>query len=102
MQGSYSPLVTAALSKMTDEQKLTFYSEYARQKKSAGVYVLLAILFPIQLVLLGRLGLQLAFWFTFGGLFVWWIIEWFLTPKRVQEYNDTIAVEIARNLSIMT
>ena len=87
---------------MTDEQKLTFEAEYARRRKNTALYVVLAIIFPIQLVLLGRLGLQLIFWLTGGGMFIWWVIEWFLTPKRVREYNDKVATEIARDLSIMT
>ena len=87
---------------MTDEQKLTFEAEYARRRKNTALYVVLAFIFPIQLVLLGRLGLQLIFWLTFGGMFIWWVIEWFLTPKRVREYNDKVATEIARDISIMT
>ena len=87
---------------MTDEQKLTFEAEYAHRRKNTALYVVLAIIFPIQLVLLGRLGLQLIFWLTGGGMFIWWVIEWFLTPKRVREYNDKVATEIARDLSIMT
>ena len=99
---SYSPLVQSALSKMTDEQKKIFEAEYARRRKNTALYVVLAIIFPIQLVLLNRLGLQLAFWFTVGGLGVWYVIEWFKTPGRVREYNDDVAKEIARDLSIMT
>ena len=99
---SYSPLVQSALSKMTDEQKKIFEAEYARRRKNTALYVVLAIIFPIQLVLLNRLGLQLAFWFTVGGLGVWYVIESFKTPGRVREYNDDVAKEIARDLSIMT
>ena len=101
-QSNYPPLVQSALSKMTDEQNLTFEAEYARRRKDTALYVVLAIIFPIQLVLLGRLGLQLIFWLTGGGAAIWWIVEWFLTPKRVREYNDKVATEIARDLSIMT
>lgn len=98
---SYTPLVQSALSKMDEEERLTFEAELARQQKEAWVYVLLAICFPIQLALLGKWGLQIVFWLTGGGFFVWWIIEWFLTPKRVREYNDEKATEIARTLSIV-
>ena len=102
MQNSYSPLVQSALSKMTDEQKKRFEVEYARRRKNTTLYFVLAVIFPIQLVLLGRLGLQLAFWFTAGGVGVWYVIECFKTPERVREYNDDVAKEIARDLSIMT
>ena len=99
---TYPPMVQLALSKMTNEQKLAFESEYERQKKDPTIYVVLAIFFPIQLVLLNRLGLQLAFWLTSGGMFVWYFIEWFWTPQRVREYNNELAINIARNLTIMT
>ncbi len=102
MQMIYPPLVQSALSKMTEEQKLTFESEYARQKKSVGMFVALSILFPIQFALLGRWSLQWAFWLTGGGCVVWYVIEWFLTPRRVKEYNDNVALDIARHLKIMT
>ena len=100
--GEYPPLVQTALAKMSDTEKLTFETEYAKQKKSPGLYVALAILFPIHLALLGKWGLQILFTCTFGGVLVWWIIEWFRVSKRVQEYNEEKALEIARYLKIMS
>ena len=99
---SYPPLVQSALSKMTEEQKLTFESEYGRRKRSMPLLVVLAIFFPIQHFLLGKVGLGIALWLTIGGLGVWWFIEIFLTPKRVNDYNDAAAVNLARDVKIMT
>jgi hypothetical protein len=87
---------------MDEEERLTFEAELQRQQKESWVYVLLAICFPIQLALLGKWGLQIAFWLTGGGFFVWWVIEWFLTPKRVREYNDALATDIARTIKIVS
>ncbi len=98
---SHSPLVQTALKKMTEEQRLNFESEYNRRKASKGAMIALSILFPIQLILLGRVGLWWVYFLTAGGLSVWWIIEMFLTPKRVREYNDEVATDIVRDLKII-
>ena len=63
--------------------------------------VFLAIFFPIQLFLLGKTGLGIAYLITAGGLSVWWIIEWFITPKRVREYNGDIATKIITEMKMM-
>lgn len=54
----------------------------------------LAILFPIQLFFLGKIGLGVAFLVTGGGFGVWYVIEWFLTPGRVRDFNANVANEI--------
>lgn len=58
-----------------------------------GWMMALAILFPIQLFFLGKVFLGILFWITGGGLGVWYVIEWFLTPKRVYDYNTRVANE---------
>lgn len=97
----FSPVVQSALSKMSQEEQLTFQTEFNRRKKSKGLMVFLSLFFPIQLFLIGKVGLGFVFWFTGGGLFLWYVIEWFLTPGRVDAYNNVIATEIARDVKIM-
>ena len=99
---TYSPIVQSALSKMTEDQKLTFESEYNAQRKTLPLLVVLSIFFPIQHFLLGKTALGIFFWLTLGGFSIWWFIEWFLTPKRVKDYNREMAVNLARDLKIMT
>lgn len=93
--------VKSALSKMSTEQQSQFVDEYQRKSKSQGLLMALAIIFPIQLFLLGKTGLGILFLATFGGLWVWWIIEIFMTPKRVREYNADVATTIIRDMKIM-
>ena len=83
---------------MTPEQRAIFDREYSRKKRATGGMIVLAILFPIQLFLLGRTGLGIAFILTVGGGSIWWIIEWFLTPSRVRTYNEEVAMQIVRDL----
>lgn len=93
--------VRAALAKMPDEQQLLFEDEYKRKEKSTGLLTVLAIFFPIQLFLLGKTGLGIAFIITLGGMGVWWVIEWFITPKRVKNFNDDAATRLLTEMKIM-
>ena len=98
----YPPIVRSALEKMDDKQRMVFQQEYdSRQRASRGM-IILSIVFPIQLFLLGRTGLGIAFLLTGGGFFIWWIVEIFLTPRRVKTYNAELATTIARDMTIMT
>lgn len=97
----FTPVVQSALSKMTEEEKLTFTSEFNRRKKSKGLLIFLSLFFPVQLLVLGKVGLGILFWFTAGGFGLWYVIEWFLTPGRVDAYNNEIATEVARDVKIM-
>lgn len=86
-------MAAAGYQQLTDEQKQAFNAEYNTRKRSMALMVALAILLPIQLFLLGRVLLGILFWLTGGGFGVWYVIEWFLTPGRVREYNTKVANE---------
>ena len=98
---TYPPVVVNALRNMDEGQKLAFEAEYHRRAKSKGLLIVLAILLPIQLFLLGKVGMGILFVVTGGGLGVWWLIEIFLTSKRVDDWNDAMATDLARDLKIM-
>ncbi len=85
----------------TIEEQMMFQEEYEKKSKSTGLMVFLAIFFPIQLFILGKTGLGIAYLITAGGLGLWWIIEWFITPKRVREYNGDIATKIITEMKMM-
>jgi len=88
------PVAAPAFLELTDEQKLAFAAEYGRRKRSLAVMMVLAFLFPIQLFFLGRIGLAVLFLLTGGGFGFWYVVEWFLTPGRVRDYNTGVANEI--------
>lgn len=96
-----SPMALQALGRMNDDQRAMFLHTYSKRKRSVGAMLALAILFPIQLFLLGKTGLGVAFILTAGGMLVWWVVEWFLTPKRVREYNCNQADEILMQMRLM-
>ena len=83
-------MVKEPLSKMPVERQSVFVEEFKKKQKSKGVMIALAIFFPIQLFLLGKTGLGIVYWLTGGGMGFWWLIEIFLTSKRVDEYNGDV------------
>ena len=93
--------VRTALSKLSDEHQMQFQEEFNRKSKSTGLMMALAILFPIQLFLLDKTGLGILFIFTIGGFFIWWIVEIFLTPSRVRDFNSDLATKQLTELKIM-
>lgn len=90
------------LSKMPEEKQSIFVEEFKKRSKSVAIMTILAVLFPIQLFLLGKTGLGIAYWITFGGSGIWWLIEIFLTPKRVKEYNADVGTQILRDMKLMS
>lgn len=87
------PVAAAAYQQLNDKQKLAFNAHYNSRKRSMALMVALAILLPIQLFLLGRVLLGILFLITGGGFGIWYVIEWFLTPGRVRDYNTRVAHE---------
>lgn len=84
----------AGFQNLSEEQKASFVSRYRTAKRSMPLMMGLAILFPIQLFLLGKVLLGILFIITGGGFGIWYIVEWFLTPDRVREYNRKVASDI--------
>jgi hypothetical protein len=85
------PAAAAEFQRLTDEQKLAFVSAYEGRRRSMPLMMAFAILLPVQLFLLGKVLLGVVFLLTGGGFGVWYVVEWFLTPGRVRDYNKKVA-----------
>ena len=94
--------VKSALSKMSTEDQSMFQEQFGRKCKGSGLMLILAIFFPIQLFMLGKTGLGIAYWLTGGGMGIWWVIEIFITGKRVREYNEDVATKTLTDMKIMS
>lgn len=88
------PVAYAAFQNLDEGHQAAFVARYQDAKRSMALMVALAILFPIQLFLLGKVLLGLLFWLSMGGFGIWYVVEWFLTPGRVREYNTKLANDI--------
>lgn len=95
-------MVKAALLKMSEEKQSMFVEEYKRKKKSLGLaYFFLIICLGIPYGYLGKWGLQLVYWFTGAGFFLWFFYLLFALPGMVRDYNKDVACQIVRDLKIM-
>jgi len=98
---SLPTIVKSALSKMKVEEQMMFQEQYEKKSKSVAVMVAFAIIFPIQHFLLNKSGLGIVFWLSLFGFGFWYVIEWFITPKRVRDYNEDMATKIITDMKMM-
>jgi hypothetical protein len=92
------PEAFAEFHALSDQQRENFVNRYKSARRSMALMMALAILFPIQLLLLGKVLLGILFLITGGGFGVWYVVEWFLTPGRVREYNAKVAGDILASM----
>lgn len=64
------------------------------QIKSTGTAYLLWFFFGFHYSYLGKWGLQLLYWITFGGFFIWAIIDLFTLSGRIANHNALIFQQI--------
>ncbi|MCX2743115.1 TM2 domain-containing protein [Mangrovivirga sp. M17] len=62
--------------------------------KSPGVAYLCWFILGCHYAYLGRWGVQILYWLTFGGLGIWAIIDIFLIPSKVERHNREIYMRI--------
>lgn len=86
--------------KLGAQKQEEFVEEYRRKAKSSGVgYLLWFVGFHHAYV--AKWGLLILYWFTLGGLCVWWIIDLFRVSRMVADYNKDVAVDVLRNLKAL-
>lgn len=95
-----APLAQAAVLNLSPNELEMFEATFPKRKRSTFWMVILAIFLPVQLFFLDKIGLGIAFVLTGGGFGVWYIVEWFLTPRRVREYNSAQALKTIQEISV--
>lgn len=98
--GNFSLLVQKKYGNLSSEQKQIFNDEFERRKKSVGITYLLWLL-GWHYAYLKKWGLLALFLFSLFGFFIWWIIDLFRIPKMVEDYNNELALEILRDITLM-
>lgn len=92
-------MVRNELSKMSAQNQEEFVEEFKRKSKSIGLaYLLLIFVFALHYGYVRKWGLQVLFWLTGGGLFIWWLVDLFRIPGIIRDYNKDTATDIMRNL----
>src|SRR5690554_2479140 len=96
-------MVKNELTKLSAQKQEEFVEEYNRKAKSTGIaYLFLIVIFTMHYGYLRKWGLQVVFWLTGGGFFVWWIIDLFRLPGLVKSYNKDVATDVLRNLKAVS
>ncbi len=92
-------IVINRLEDFSETQKLAYFEEYKRRKKS--VFVGYLMMFPLgwHYAYLKKWGLQILCFLTFYGFVIWWLIDWFRIPTLVRRYNQDLSVEILKDFA---
>jgi len=96
-------MVRNELSSMSAQKQEEFVEEFKRKRKSVGIgYLFILLVFSTHYGYVNKWGMQVLFWLTGGGLFIWWIVDLFRIPSMVRNYNKDIATDIMRNLKAIS
>jgi hypothetical protein len=95
-------MVRHELVKLPPEKQDEFVEEYRRRKKSAVPAYILWFFLGWHYIYFRKWGLQIIFWLTLGGLFIWWLVDAFRIPSMRRDYNKDIAIDVFRDLKIMS
>lgn len=98
--GNFSYLIQKKFRELNSEQQRIFVSEFERRKKSVGISYLLWFLLGWHYAYLKKWGWLILYILTAGGFFIWAIIDLFRIPKIVEQYNNDLALEILRDISM--
>ena len=100
---SLPSMVKNELAKLSAQKQEEFVEEYKRKAKSVGIaYLFLIVILAMHYGYLRKWGLQIVFWLTGGGFFIWWLIDLFRLVGLVKNYNKDVATDTMRNLKAMS
>ena len=81
----------SALGKLDPAQQKAYKRDYRRRCKSTLVAYLAWLLLGWHYLYMGRVGMQFAFWFTFGFLVIGYFLDFFRIPGMVSRHNEDLA-----------
>ena len=99
---SIPSMVRNELAKLSAQKQEEFVEEFNRKKKSSGVAYLCWLLLGIHYGYMRKWGLQVVYWLTLGGFFIWMLIDLFRMPGLISNYNKDIATDVMRNLKAVS
>jgi len=94
-------MVRNQLVTLPPQRQQEFVEEYRRKAKSTGPAYLLWLCLGWHYAYLRKWGIQILFWISIGGLFVWWLVDLFRIPAMIRDYNKDISVDVLRNLKTL-
>ncbi len=95
-------MVRNELAKLSAQKQEEFVEEYLRKRKGSGMAYLCWLILGLHYGYLRKWGLQIVFWLTGGGLFIWWLIDLFRIPGLIGDFNKDVATDVMRNLKAVS
>lgn len=79
--------VKEKLMALDDSRSYTMSTEALKNPTTILVAGVLAGYFGVDRFLAGDIGMGILKLITLGGVGIWWIVDWFVLPKKVRENN---------------
>lgn len=95
-------MVRNELTKLPAQRQEEFVEEYSRKARQAPIAYILWLCLGWHYMYQKKWGLQVVFWLTLGGFFVWWLVDAFRIPAMIRDYNKDVAVDTLRNLKAIS
>lgn len=95
---SLPPSIQHVVTQMDSGSQNAFFNEYERKKKKKSIGWLAWFLIGWHYLYVGKVGMQFAFWFTLGGFWIWWIVDFFRMPSIIRSANEQIARDAVQTL----
>jgi hypothetical protein len=89
------------LATMSEINQQAFLSEFKRRSKSPNLACLLWLFFGLHYAYVGKWWVQILFWMTMGGFFIWWAIDLFRLHSLIREHNKTLALTVLRDIQVL-
>lgn len=95
---SLPPSIQHVVAQMDSGSLNAFFNEYEKKKKKKSIGWIAWFLIGWHYLYVGKVGVQFAFWFTFGGFWIWWIVDFFRMPSIIRSANEQIARDAIQTL----
>lgn len=99
--GSVTQDLAPYMKKLSDEGKVNLTKKYKDKKKSAGIAYLLWFFLGAHYAYLGKWGMFFLFWFTGGGMLIWWFVDALRMPGMINSANEDIATELFQKVKLL-
>ena len=93
--------VKLAYGKMSRDEQKAFERDYKKRYKSTTTGLIAWLFLGWHYLYLGKVGMQFAFWFTGGGMLIWWLIDLFRVNGMVIQANEDMARKLLTEQRMM-
>lgn len=97
-----TPLLKTELAKLSGPQVTAFIDAFNRKRKNMTSGYISWLLLGSHYAYLGRWGLQVLHWGTFGMMGMWWLLDAVRLPRLIQGHNRDLATSVLRDIKLIS